>query len=99
MFIVAAVQHIKIGDLSIHQSGDGPSEQMDADDDYNQLPEGTEMGDSVVLSRDDERALVIDSTASFAGKHSLTVRVTSGALSPKYFRLGDLPLPASFCIV
>jgi len=76
MFIVAAIQHIKIGDLSIHQSGmplssDAPSEEMmDVDHDYS-LPGGTEMGDTPVLSKDDERALVRDSTAGFAGRISV----------------------------
>jgi len=69
MFIVGVVQNIRIGDLSIHQSGmplteDGP--QMDVDQDHTQLPSGTESG-MPALSKDEERALVRDSTAAFAG--------------------------------
>ncbi len=71
MFIVAAVQHMKLGDLSIHQSGVPLTDDivaMDIDeDDSTQLPAGTEAG-MPALSRADERALVRDSTAAFAGK-------------------------------
>ncbi|KAE9410730.1 ARM repeat-containing protein [Gymnopus androsaceus JB14] len=68
MFIVSTVQHIKLGDLSIHQSGAplvddvGP---MDTDDDATRLPAGTEAG-MPSLSKSEERALVRDSTAGFA---------------------------------
>jgi proteasome activator subunit 4 len=69
MFIVSVVQHIKIGDLSqggVSLSGDEPG-YMDVDDvDY--LPEGTEFGDSPRLSKSEERSLVRDSTAGFAGE-------------------------------
>lgn len=69
MFIVSTVQHIKLGDLSIHQSGAplvddaGP---MDVDDDPTQLPAGVEAG-MPTLSKSEERALVRDNTAGFAG--------------------------------
>jgi proteasome activator subunit 4 len=70
MFIVAAVQHMKIGDLSIHRSGLPLSSDISAeeniDGDY-RFPAGTEMGDSSALSKNDERALARDSTAGFAG--------------------------------
>ncbi|TFK41322.1 hypothetical protein BDQ12DRAFT_768249 [Crucibulum laeve] len=68
MFIVATIQHLKIGDLSqsrMDLSGD-PGEDMDVDEPYDHLPDGTDMGDTPRLSREDERALVRDSTASFA---------------------------------
>ncbi|KDQ54780.1 hypothetical protein JAAARDRAFT_134622 [Jaapia argillacea MUCL 33604] len=70
MFIVSAVQHIKIGDLSIQQTGlsfstDAPAEDMMNIDEQSGLPNGVE-GNGLVLSREDERALVRDSTASFA---------------------------------
>ena len=72
MFIIRAVQHIKIGDLSIHQSGlplsDSPPEDlMDIDEDMMQLPGGTDIGELPRLSVDEERSLVRESTAGFAG--------------------------------
>ncbi|KAJ8084329.1 Proteasome activator BLM10 [Marasmius tenuissimus] len=69
MFIVGVVQNIRVGDLSIHQSGVPITEdgigQMDVDQDNTQLPSGTESG-MPALSKEDERALVRDSTAVFA---------------------------------
>ena len=78
MFIVAIVQHMKIGDLSqsgMSFSGDEPEETMDVDD-VDHLPEGTEIGSEPQLNKAEERSLVRDATASFAGTgffHSLTV--------------------------
>lgn len=70
MFIVSVVQHIKIGDLSqagVSLSGDDTGlNVMDVDDEH--LPEGTEPGVMPRLSRSEERSLVRDSTASFAGE-------------------------------
>jgi len=69
MFIVAVVQHIKIGDLSqggITLSGDEPGYEIDVND-IDRLPDGTEIGDTPHLSKSEERSLVRDSTASFAG--------------------------------
>ena len=72
MFIVSVVQHMKIGDLSIQQggkplSGTPAEEMMDIDgNDESHLPSGA--GETPVLSREDERALVRDSTAGFAGE-------------------------------
>ncbi|EMD41612.1 hypothetical protein CERSUDRAFT_110183 [Gelatoporia subvermispora B] len=70
-FIASVVQFIKIGDLSMHTevplSSDAPAEeQMDVDDDASNLPDATEAGTAPVLTRDEERALVRDSTAGFA---------------------------------
>ncbi|KAJ6627278.1 hypothetical protein B0H10DRAFT_1780024 [Mycena sp. CBHHK59/15] len=69
-FIVAAIQHIRIGDLSTHKSGlpafDEEMMDVDADTDPTPFPTGTEMGDTPVLSKDEERTLVRDSTAGFA---------------------------------
>jgi proteasome activator subunit 4 len=73
MFIVAAIQHVKIGDLSMHQSGfslssDAPAENiMDTSDDYEQLPNGAEVGHFPIFSKEQERTLTRDSTAGFAG--------------------------------
>jgi proteasome activator subunit 4 len=71
MFIVSVVQHIKIGDLSqsgLSFAGDGvPGDDMMDVDDVDHLPDGTEVGDEPRLSRSEERSLVRDSTASFAG--------------------------------
>ena len=78
MFIVAIVQHMKIGDLSqsgISFSGDEPVEAMNVDE-IDHLPEGTEIGSEPRLNKAEERSLVRDSTASFAGTgyfHSFTV--------------------------
>ncbi|KAJ7630604.1 hypothetical protein FB45DRAFT_746590 [Roridomyces roridus] len=67
-FIVAVVQHIRIGDLSTHMSGlPAFDEMMDVDQsDTTPFPTGTELGDTPVLSKEEERALVRDSTAGFA---------------------------------
>ncbi|EPQ60983.1 hypothetical protein GLOTRDRAFT_53630 [Gloeophyllum trabeum ATCC 11539] len=70
MFIVATVQHIKIGDLSMHQSGlpltsDAPPEElMDVDGDT-RLPDNLDSTEPAV-DREEERALVRESTAAFA---------------------------------
>ncbi|KAJ7456643.1 hypothetical protein FB451DRAFT_1276697 [Mycena latifolia] len=70
-FIVAAIQHVRIGDLSTHTSAlpAFDDEMMDVegtDADATPFPTGTEFGDTPVLSKDEERALVRDSTANFA---------------------------------
>ena len=74
MFIVSAVQLVKIGDLSMEQSGlplssDAPAEDiMDVDEgEQPRMPDGTETGVQV-LSRDEERILARESTAAFAGR-------------------------------
>ena len=71
MFIVGALQHIKIGDLSMSQSGipltdDVPSTDLMDIDDQHAFPSGVESG-MAPLSRDEERSLVRDSTSGFAG--------------------------------
>lgn len=74
MFIVGVIQHVKIGDLSMHQSGftlsgDAPGEDvMDTSDDQNSLPSGSETSQFPIFSKDEERTLVRDSTAGFAGE-------------------------------
>lgn len=81
MFIVAAVQHIKIGDLTAHTSGMSYSSEdddmnMHVDQDYGKD------SDTPVLSKEEERSLVRDSTASFAGDFSFSFFVvTSKPLS------------------
>ncbi|KAJ7462735.1 armadillo-type protein [Mycena galericulata] len=68
-FIVAAIQHVRIGDLSTHTSGlpAFDDEMMDVDGtDGTPFPSGTELGDVPAFGKDEERALVRDSTASFA---------------------------------
>lgn len=72
MFIVAAVQAgIKIGDLTnqvgMPYGSDG--EGMIIDDEMLGVPGGVEPGEPA-LSREDERALVRDSSAAFAGAYS-----------------------------
>lgn len=75
MFIVSAVQLVKIGDLSMEQSGlplssDAPAEDIvDVDEDEQvRMPDGTETV-AQVLSRDEERVLARESTAAFAGQY------------------------------
>ena len=71
MFICAAVQHLKIGDLSVHVQAsnilvsDAPSgaEPMDVDAEGH-VPEGVD-GRSPSLA--EERSIARDSTAGFAG--------------------------------
>lgn len=70
MFIVAVVQHIKIGDLSqqgdmSHSSDEAGYTTMDVDDSQ----EGPQIGDTPRLSRFEEYSLVRDSTAGFAGEN------------------------------
>lgn len=72
-FIVSVVQHVKLGDISMHHSGfalsgDAPGEDlMEVDHEGAQLPHGVEMNPFVALSREEERTLVRESTAGFAG--------------------------------
>ena len=99
MFIVAIVQHMKIGDLSqsgMSFSGDEPEETMDVDEIYH-LPEGTEIGSEPRLNKAEERALVRDATASFAGTghfHSLTVILADFCF---FVRLGGIIIPSRSC--
>lgn len=63
---------MKIGDLSMQQggaplSGDTIEDSMDIDNpEDNRLPDGTEQGPGVRLSREEERTLARESTAGFA---------------------------------
>jgi proteasome activator subunit 4 len=83
MFISAILQNIKVGDLSIHQSGQPLTEDfvenMDLEQDTTKLPAGTEAG-MPALSRNDERALVRESTAAFAGTISMKLFSTRGLI-------------------
>ncbi|EJD04282.1 uncharacterized protein FOMMEDRAFT_167503 [Fomitiporia mediterranea MF3/22] len=74
LFICSALQHVRVGDLSIHAqsagiivSDDGPSDEMsmDVEGESSRLPDGTE-GFFPVLSKEEERTLARDSTAGFA---------------------------------
>ncbi|KAK7058314.1 Proteasome activator BLM10 [Paramarasmius palmivorus] len=69
MFIVGVMQNIRAGDLSIHQSGmpltDDGIGHMAMDQDTTEIPAGIESG-MPALSREEERALVRDSTAVFS---------------------------------
>jgi len=85
MFIIAVVQNIKIGDLSSTQSGlsfssDAPGESMDVDEEM-RLPDGTEPGAPPTLSKAEERTLVRESTAGFAGAFYPPINVLMGLLS------------------
>lgn len=73
MFIVAALQNVKIADLT--QTGRTVGPVMASDDigdvvmtdSKERLPDGFEGGADQVLDKAEERALVRDSTAGFAG--------------------------------
>jgi hypothetical protein len=97
-FIIAVVQNIKIGDLSSTQSGlsfssDAPGESMDVDG-VTHLPDGIELDTSPTLSRAEERILVRESTAGFAGTYHLVSQSVYLAVS----QIG-LPLScAAFCL-
>ena len=72
-FIASAVQHIRIGDLSIHSSTTAPGtddSMMNVDEDEQYLPSGVEAenGKTPMLSRSEERILARESTSGFAGK-------------------------------
>ena len=99
MFIIAVVQNIKIGDLSSTQSGlsfssDAPGESMDVDEEI-WLPDGTEPGASSVLSKAEERTLVRESTAGFAGAFLPVNRRPDESVKRRY-RLGYISLPSRF---
>jgi hypothetical protein len=70
MFIVTTVQHIMIGDLSGLPSRSA-EEEMDIDR-QTQVLDGS--GETYVLSKNDERALVRDSTVGFSGEYSDSYR-------------------------
>jgi proteasome activator subunit 4 len=85
MFIIAVVQNIKIGDLSSTQTGlsfssDAPGESMDIDEEI-RLPDGTELGAPPTLSKAEERTLVRESTAGFAGAFYPSIDVLTDLLS------------------
>lgn len=101
MFIVSVIQHIKIGDLSMSQSGaalgDVPPDDMGVDPEY-ELPDGTDIGDTSTLSRADERSLVRDSTAGFAGMISCQ-SVTGPCANQSLSRLGCISSASHLCFV
>lgn len=72
MFIVSVLQHIKISDLSIQQGGiplsGGQAEGMMNIGGYDDSPLPSGTGETPILSREEERALARDSTASFSGE-------------------------------
>jgi hypothetical protein len=96
MFIAAVTQAgIKIGDLT-HQAGmtfESHAEGLVTDVEMIGVPEGVEPGDSA-LSREDERALVRDSTAGFAGAHPRPDVCCGGQTS--FCRLGRLTVQEGF---
>lgn len=64
-FIIGVAQHIRIGDLS-GKPVVMDDATMEVDNNYPSLPDGTESGFGVVLSRQEERELARDTTANFA---------------------------------
>ena len=78
LFIASIVQHISIGDISMHHSGrplagDEPDESMEVEDNVT-LPDGSEATSFPVYSIEEERTLVRESTAGFAGISTRTIR-------------------------
>lgn len=67
MFVTEAVKIIAIADISATQVGASFDDGMDIDQEADHIPDGTELCDNPVPSREEERSLVKDSTASFAG--------------------------------
>ncbi|KAH7883839.1 hypothetical protein F5I97DRAFT_1969128 [Phlebopus sp. FC_14] len=71
-FIVSTIQHVKVGDISMHHSGfalsgDAPGEDlMEVDTEDTHLPDGAEMSPFIALNREEERTLVRETTAGFA---------------------------------
>ncbi|KAL4264291.1 BLM10 family protein [Pleurotus pulmonarius] len=70
MFIVSAVQHVRIGELSYNSGlpvdSEDPADAMEIDTDAPPFPGGIDVGEVQKLSRSEERSLTIDSTAGFA---------------------------------
>ncbi|KAF4605508.1 hypothetical protein EYR40_004292 [Pleurotus pulmonarius] len=70
MFIVSAVQHVRIGELSYNSGlpvdSEDPADAMEIDTDAPPFPDGIDVGEVQKLSRSEERSLTIDSTAGFA---------------------------------
>ncbi|KAF7320019.1 hypothetical protein MKEN_00785900 [Mycena kentingensis (nom. inval.)] len=64
-FIVAAIQHIRVADLSDQPAIYDDEMEVEAAE-PTPFPTGTELGDMPMLSKDEERALVRDGTANFA---------------------------------
>jgi hypothetical protein len=98
MFIVAIVQHVKIGDLSqsgMSFSGDEPEDTMNVDE-IDHLPDGTEIGSEPRLNKAEERSLVRDSTASFAGTKYPFLQSYFGRLL-LLIRLVGIIIPSRFC--
>lgn len=87
---------IAIADVSATQIGGTFDDGMDVDEEVDHIPDGTEPGDTPVLSREEERSLVKDSTASFAGScfPSSTYQTTEPAhrLGSDAFQTGVLPV-------
>lgn len=67
MFIVAAIQHVKIGDLSNQRSAfTGADESM-----HDDTPSEVDNSNFPIFGKEEERSMVRDTTASFAGDFSL----------------------------
>jgi hypothetical protein len=99
MFIMAVVQYIKVGDLTVQPFSSPTFDDMPIMEspkiDY-QLPAGIETGYASVLGKEEERTLTRDSTARFAGK-LLVLEITP---SPAYMtrpRLDCVPFPTCPC--
>jgi proteasome activator subunit 4 len=101
MFIVAALQNVKIADLT--QIGRISAPVVVSDDmgdvlmaDVNErLPDGVEGGPEQILDKAEERTLVRESTAGFAGEYIRVGIICSLIRS----RLGCKLLQASICVV
>jgi hypothetical protein len=71
MFVVAALQHIKIGDVMRHPavplSSDAPAEDVNMTNGDTSMPDGIDAGEERQPSREEEDALIRESTAGFTG--------------------------------
>ena len=80
MFIIGALQHVKIGDLTrASVSLDVAGEDVAMSEAQDTLPLGIEPGEGIILTRSEEAALTRASSTGFAGKlssgHSFDITV------------------------
>lgn len=93
MFLVAALQYVKIADLTQHGQGSGAVAVGESlgdvimSDDGERLPDGIE-ADREGLSREEERILVRESTARFSGSFRI-MHYSIGRLINAMFQIGS----------
>ena len=90
MFITVVVRKIKIGDLSATASQVSFDDGMEVDEHVDHIPDGSDANVPANLSREDERSLIRDSTASFAGKPGSMTPPLVKQLMPVSLQIGSL---------